>query len=76
MMTRERETGVTMKQSDELNGLDRMLSVEQAADVLGISVWTVRKWICDGKIKSAKLGSRRMVPMSALKKFINEAIAD
>lgn len=74
-MAREQKIGVTNERTDEPSDLDRLLSVEQAANVLGISVWTVRKWICDGKIKSAKLGSRRMIPMSVLKKFINDAIS-
>jgi excisionase family DNA binding protein len=74
-MNGDQATSVTTGQSNGIGDLDQLLSIEQSAKVLGVSVWTLRKWIADGKIRSAKLGSRRLIPVSELKRFINEAIA-
>ncbi|MBX3276433.1 MAG: helix-turn-helix domain-containing protein [Acidobacteria bacterium] len=53
---------------------DRLLGLETAAGWLGLSVWTLRKWIQEGKIKSAKLGSRRLIPMSEVRRLIEAAM--
>jgi excisionase family DNA binding protein len=39
---------------------DRMLTTEQAADQLGASVWTVRRWLNEGRIKGVMPGGRRL----------------
>jgi excisionase family DNA binding protein len=54
--------------------IDRLLSVDLAAELLSISPWTVRKWIVEGKIKTCKLGSRRLIPRSEIKRIIDETI--
>ena len=54
--------------------MDRLISIEKTADVLGISPWTVRAWITQGKLGSAKLGSRRLVPESEIQNIITDAI--
>ena len=38
-------------------GTDELLTVPQAAGYLGIRPWTVRHWICDGKIDIVKYGN-------------------
>ena len=53
--------------------MDKLLSVEQTADLLGVSKWTIRAWIAQGKLKSAKLGSRRLVPQSEVERVIADA---
>ena len=53
--------------------MDKLISVSEAADILGISPWTVRAWIAQGKLGSAKLGSRRLVPESEVERLIGEA---
>jgi len=73
--------GVTSKRlntlptsSDELADLaDRLLSLEMTADLLGASVWTIRKWITKGKITSNKIGARRLVPLSEVRRVIAES---
>jgi excisionase family DNA binding protein len=53
--------------------MDRLISIEKAADVLGVSPWTIRAWITQGKLGSAKLGSRRLLPESEIQKLIADA---
>lgn len=37
---------------------DRLLNVKEAADLLGVNLWTIYKWAESGRIPSRKLGSR------------------
>ena len=53
---------------------DRLVSIKEAAAILAISPWTVRAWITQGKITSAKLGARRLVPESEVNRLLSEAI--
>ncbi|MHB1938913.1 MAG: helix-turn-helix domain-containing protein [Acidobacteriaceae bacterium] len=61
-----------MKNQTELK--PRFYNVGKAAEILGLSVWTVRTWAYTGKIASAKLGSRLMVPAEELEKIAAEAV--
>ena len=65
---------VTREVSD--NDLDRLLSIEAAAELLSVSPWTVRKMISTKKMRSAKLGARRLVPSSEIKRLISESIEE
>jgi excisionase family DNA binding protein len=51
----------------------KLLRIEQTADLLGVSPWTIRAWVAQGKLKSVKLGSRRLVPESEVVRLISEA---
>jgi excisionase family DNA binding protein len=53
---------------------DRLVSINDAASILAISPWTVRAWITQGKITSAKLGARRLIPESEINRLLTEAI--
>lgn len=53
---------------------DRLVSIKDAAAVLAISPWTVRAWITQGKISSAKLGARRLIPESEINRLLTETI--
>ena len=53
---------------------DRLVSVKDAAAILAISPWTVRAWVTQGKISSAKLGARRLIPESEINRLLAEAI--
>lgn len=50
-----------------------LLSVDRTAELLSVSPWTVRAWIAQGRIGSAKLGSRRLVPQSEIDKLVSNA---
>jgi len=40
----------------------KLHSVESAAEFLGgLSVWTIRRWLTDGKLTRYKIGGRTMV---------------
>ena len=47
-------------------------SVEQAAKLLGISPWTVRSYIRDGKLQPVRLGRRVLLPEEELQRLISE----
>lgn len=47
-------------------------SVPQAAEVLGVSDWLVRRMIARGELPSARLGFKRVVvPHRALEEYLN-----
>lgn len=45
-------------------------SVEQAAELLGISKWTVRSYIREGKLRPVRLGRRVLLPEEELERFV------
>jgi excisionase family DNA binding protein len=53
---------------------DRLVSIKDAAEILAISPWTVRAWVTQGRISSAKLGARRLIPESEINRLLSEAI--
>jgi excisionase family DNA binding protein len=50
----------------------RLFSMRQAAEILGIRYQTIRRWTTEGRIDSVKLGARRLVAESTLKRFLAE----
>jgi excisionase family DNA binding protein len=50
--------------------MQRLVSVDKAAELLSVSRWTIRAWIAQGKLGSAKLGSRRLVPEFEIENLI------
>jgi excisionase family DNA binding protein len=48
----------------------RLLSIHQAAHELGVCRTVVYELLRDGKIKSVKIGRRRLVPCGAVEAFI------
>lgn len=50
--------------------MERLLSIATVAEHLGVSPWTIRVWIKKGKLGSAKLGTRRLVPQSEVMRFL------
>jgi len=53
--------------------MEKLFSIAKAAEVLGISPWTIRAWVVQGKLGSAKLGSRRLIPQSEIERLISES---
>ena len=49
-----------------------LLNVDEAGEVLGLSPWTIRRWIIDGKMRPVRMGSRVMVEPSECQRLINE----
>ncbi|HZO68599.1 MAG TPA: helix-turn-helix domain-containing protein [Kribbellaceae bacterium] len=50
--------------------MDRLLTVEQAAEFLGTGVRFPRRLIAERRIRFVKLGSHVRIPESALREFI------
>jgi len=48
-------------------------SVEEAAGLLGVSKWTVRGWIRDGKLRPVRLGRRVLLSEDELERFVAES---
>ena len=46
------------------------LTVSEAASMAKLSPWTVRRWLCDGKLQGCKIGDRRLIRKSELLKLV------
>jgi excisionase family DNA binding protein len=53
--------------------MQQLRSVEQAAGLLGISPWTVRSYIRDGKLKPVRLGRRVLLAEGELERLVAKA---
>jgi excisionase family DNA binding protein len=54
---------------------DRILTVEEAAERLRLSAWTVRDWLRRGKLKGIKMGNTRAgyrIRESEIERFLRE----
>jgi hypothetical protein len=50
----------------------RAISIEEFTERLGLkSHWTVRRWCADSLVKSIKIGGRRMIPISELRRALD-----
>lgn len=54
------------------NEAQAMLTVAEACAHLRISKWTLYRLMQSGKLKSVKIGSRRLIPARAITKFIEQ----
>lgn len=53
--------------------MEKLLSVlEVAAQLGGLSKWTIHAWLSQGKLQRTKVGSRTMIRESELQKVIQE----
>ena len=52
----------------------RLLRLEQAGAALGVSPWTLRLWAKQGKLRTVKLGSLRLVPAEELDRIVQQGI--
>lgn len=50
--------------------MEDLLTIEQTAEYLQVSVSTVRRMVRDGRLRSVSLGRLRRVPKPALEEFI------
>lgn len=51
---------------------DGLLTIDQAADFLGLSAWTLRYWVKAGKLPSVKLGRRVLIEKAELSRLVSE----
>jgi excisionase family DNA binding protein len=48
------------------------LGLKEAAAVVGLSPWTLRHWIKQGRVRSVRLGRRVLVEPQELERLIEE----
>jgi excisionase family DNA binding protein len=48
------------------------LGLKEAAAAVGLSPWTLRGWIRQGKLRSVRLGRRVMVEPAELKRLVEQ----
>jgi excisionase family DNA binding protein len=53
--------------------MEKLVSIPEAAHLLGgVSVWTIRAWLSQGKLRRTKVGGRTMIRESELRRFIED----
>ena len=52
-----------------------VLTVEETADALTVSIRTVERLIARGELPSRKIGWRRVVPLAALEQYLNGTVS-
>ena len=60
--------GVSREQRQMLGAV----SIDQAAELVSLSKWTVRKYVQEGRIQAIRAGRRILIPMESMEKFITE----
>ena len=61
-------------QTDANGPAPELIGIEAAAARLSLSPWTLRRWICDKKITTCKIGTRRLIPVSEIARLINDGM--
>ena len=56
--------------------MDRLLTVEQAAEIFGTKVRFPRRLIAERRIRFVKLGAHVRIPESAVRAFIEQATVE
>jgi len=46
------------------------MGVREAATMLGVSPWSIRRWVHLGRLPAVKLGRRTVLELAALERFI------
>ena len=55
------------------NKVNALISVEKAAELLGISQWTVRAYIRDKKLTPVHIGRRVLIEPNEIQRFVAAA---
>jgi excisionase family DNA binding protein len=57
----------------EKRNMNALKSVDEAAGLLGISPWTVRAWIREGRLRPVRLGRRVLLSEAELERLVTES---
>jgi excisionase family DNA binding protein len=60
---------------NEVENVEGLFSVERAAQVLGISPWTVRRYIASNRISAVRIGRRVLLEQQELQRIIEDGRA-
>ena len=55
---------------------DKLLTIQEVAEVLKIAQSTIRRWLNEGKMKGVKLGRQWRVKQSELDRIIEQGIQE
>lgn len=50
----------------------QFLGVAEAEMLTGVSRWTWRRWVYDGRVASVKLGKRLLIPVGEIERLVSE----
>ena len=53
-----------------MSKLQKFFSINEAADLLRVSPWTVKRWFVQGRLRRTKVGKRTVVSKSDLEAFL------
>jgi excisionase family DNA binding protein len=53
---------------------DELKSLDKVAKRLDVSIWTIRRWVQDGRLASIRLGARRLISESEVQRVIREGL--
>jgi excisionase family DNA binding protein len=51
----------------------RLFDIKEAANLLSLSPWTLRKWVAAGKLRPVRLGRRVLLEQAELERFVAAA---
>ena len=57
-------------------GTDRLLTLEEAADILGTKPRFTRRLVAERRIRFTRLGRHVRIPESALREYVNAGIVE
>jgi excisionase family DNA binding protein len=52
----------------------RAVSIARAAELVGLSKWTVYKYVSEGRLHSVRAGRRVLIPMETLDQLLREGL--
>ncbi|MCU1286375.1 MAG: hypothetical protein JWO13_2725 [Acidobacteriales bacterium] len=55
--------------------LEPLLTLDEAAQIIRRSHWTMRKYVADGLLRGVRIGRDLLIEQSELRRFIREAKA-
>jgi len=54
--------------------MKNLLTIQEAADQMGLSPWTVRRWIATKRLDVVRLGRALRIPMASIEKKILDGL--
>ena len=61
--------------TEETSGLPRLaFSMQETADILGVSYVTVHRWLKCGLLRSSSALSRKLIPLAEIERFLKDTL--
>jgi predicted site-specific integrase-resolvase len=65
----------TIHETDETPGLPRLaFSMQETADILGVSYVTVHRWLKCGLLRSSSALGRKLIPLAEIERFLKDTL--